>query len=145
MIRYQHTQRAPALQAALLAGAAVCAVLSRLAALPAWVWVLLAVLLVLAAYVFSSLTVAISDRALIWLFGPGVIRKEVPLAEIRGAEVTQTRWYEGWGIHRTRRGWLYNVSGFQAVAVDLRDGRRLLLGTDEPARLRDALLRAARG
>jgi hypothetical protein len=145
MIRYEHTQRAGALQAALIAGAAVCGLLSRVVAAPPALLVAGAVVLVLAAYIFSSLTVAVTEEALIWAFGPGVIRKQVPLADIRAADVTTTRWYEGWGIHRTRRGWLYNVSGFQAVAITLKNGRRFLLGTDEPARLQAAITRAARG
>ncbi|MFB3818729.1 MAG: hypothetical protein ACE147_13790 [Candidatus Methylomirabilales bacterium] len=143
MIRYEHTQRAAGLQAGLIAGAAACGLLSQVAAVPPAIPVAAAVVLVLAAYVFSSLTVVVTEEALIWAFGPGVIRKQVRLADIQAAGVTLTRWYEGWGIHRTRRGWLYNVSGFQAVAITLKDGRRILLGTDEPARLQAAITRAA--
>lgn len=145
MTRYEHTQRAGGLQAGLIAGAAVCGLLSQVSPAPPALLVAGAVVLVLAAYVFSSLTVAVNEEALIWAFGPGVIRKQVRLADIQAAEVAATRWYEGWGIHRTRRGWLYNVSGFQAVAVRLKDGRRFLLGTDEPARLHAAITRAVRG
>jgi hypothetical protein len=42
------------------------------------------------------------------------------------------------GIHLSRFGWLYNVSGFDAVAIILKSGKRFALGTDEP----DALLQA---
>ena len=38
----------------------------------------------------------------------------------------------GWGIHLTPYGWLYNVSGFDAVAITLRDGREFAFGTDDP-------------
>jgi hypothetical protein len=145
VIRYEHTQRAAGLQVGLIAGAAACGLLSQVAAVPPAVPVVAAVALVLAAYVFSSLTVVVTEDRLIWAFGPGVIRKQVSLADVQAAEVTATRWYDGWGIHRTRRGWLYNVSGSQAVAVSLKDGRRVLLGTDEPARLRAAILRAIGG
>ena len=59
----------------------------------------------------------------------------MPLAAIRTVEATRTRWWEGWGIHYTRRGWLYNVAGFAAVVITLHTGQRFLVGTDEPERL----------
>ena len=47
----------------------------------------------------------------------------------------------GWGIHLTPYGWLYNVSGFDAVAITLRNGRKVALGTDDPHGLVDAIRR----
>jgi hypothetical protein len=93
---------------------------------------------------FSSLTIQVTDRALHWCFGPGMFRKQVALAEIQSVEITRTRLLEGWGIHKTSRGWLYNVSGFDAVLIKLHGGKSLLLGTDEPDRLRSALVRTIR-
>ena len=75
-------------------------------------------------------------------FGPGWPRKTVRLADIAAAEVTRTTFLEGWGVHRTRRGWLYNVSGFDAVLLRLANGRTLMVGTDEPRRLKAAIERA---
>jgi len=75
-------------------------------------------------------------------FGPGFPRKSVNLADIAAAEVTRTNLWEGWGVHRTRRGWLYNVSGFDAVLVRRHDGKSFLVGSDEPRRLKAALERA---
>ncbi len=92
-------------------------------------------ILAICGFLFSSLTIQVTDRALRWQFGPGLIRKEVPLREIERAEVTETTLLQGWGIHYTSRGWLYNVSGFQAVGVRLKSGKQFLLGTDEPKRL----------
>jgi len=62
-------------------------------------------------------------------FGPGIIRKRVRLADIVGCEAIRIQWWYGWGIHLTPYGWLYNVSGFDAVAITLRDGQtsRLVL------------------
>jgi hypothetical protein len=145
MLRYQHTQRGTAVLWALVVAAAVSAILSLVTPAPPGVLVAVVVVLVLVAYLFSAMTIQIDDEALRWIFGPGMIQKAVPLSEIRRVEVARTGWYEGWGIHRTRRGWLYSVSGRDAVLVTRRDGRQLLLGTDEPARLRDAINRAVSG
>ena len=81
---------------------------------------------------FYKLTIAIDSKTLRWSFGVGIICKKVPLAEIVECEPIRIRWWYGWGIHLTPYGWLYNVSGLNAVAITLRNGRRLALGTDDP-------------
>jgi len=94
-------------------------------------------------WAWGSMTVRIQDGALCIRFGPGWPRKTVPLADISGVEITRTSFIDGWGVHRTRRGWLYNVSGYDAVLLKLASGRNLLVGSDEPRRLQAALQRAA--
>lgn len=101
---------------------------SAVAALLGWTW--------------GSLTVRIADGRLRLHFGPGWPNKSWPLEDIAAVELTRTTFADGWGVHRTRRGWLYNVSGRDAVALELKDGRTVLVGTDEPRRLRAALQRA---
>lgn len=102
---------------------------------------LVAVVLVLlvAGLVFSRLTVRIERDALHVAFGLGWPRRVLPLADITAVEATRTRWFEGWGIRSTTRGWLWNVAGFDAVLLRLAGGKTLLVGTDEPRRLIDAL------
>jgi hypothetical protein len=106
---------------------------------PLAVTVIVAVLLIISAVLFSSLTVEISDGELRFHFGPGFWRKRYPLAEVADAEVAQSSWWEGWGIRVTPRGMLYNVSGTGAVEIKLRSGRRLRIGTDEPEVLVQAI------
>ena len=102
-------------------------------------------ILLVAAWLFRSLTVEITERELRWHFGTSLIHKSVPLSEILSVKPVKTRFLEGWGIHWSRFGWLYNVSGFDAVAISLRSGKRFALGTNESlallARLREALQR----
>ena len=57
-------------------------------------------------------------------------------------ELTRTRFWDGWGVHRTRRGWLYNVGGYDAVVLSRRDGTALLVGSDDAPRLKSAIERA---
>ena len=139
MVRYEHTQRATVVVISLLAGAAFLLFLQTLVPAPRFLVLPVTGILLFCAFLFSSLTIRITDRALCWHFGPGLIRKQVPLSEIEWAEPTRIRFVWGWGIHLTPRGWLYNVSGLGAVAVRLKGGKRFLLGTDEPARLCRAL------
>ncbi len=100
-------------------------------------WIPLLILLA-TAWLFHSLTIEIADRELCWRFGPGLIHKSVPLNEIVSAEPVRTG--PSWGIHWSpRTGWLYNVSGFDAVLVTLRGGKKLAVGTDEPEALSTAI------
>jgi hypothetical protein len=71
--------------------------------------------------------------------GIGLIRKRVRIAEIVGCESIRIRWWYGWGIHLTPYDWLYNVSGLEAVAITLRNGRKFALGTDDPHGLVEAI------
>lgn len=95
------------------------------------------------ALVFSSITVRVASGRLAWFFGPGVLRKEVALDAVAEVTPTTTTFLDGWGVHYTRRGWLYNVAGRDAVLVTMRDGKRFLLGTDEPQVLAQAIREAS--
>ncbi len=69
----------------------------------------------------------------------------LPLTDITSVEATRTRWFEGWGIRSTARGWLWNVAGYDAVILHLAGGKTLLVGTDEPQQLIHALSMARAG
>ena len=97
------------------------------------------IILLVCLVVFYRLRITIEDETLRASFGPGIIRKRVRLAEIAGCEPIRIRWWYGWGIHLTPYGWLYNVSGFDAVAITMRDGRKFALGTDDPHALTTAI------
>jgi hypothetical protein len=125
---YRHTQRGTLILAVTLGMAMVFAVLAMTLLKPMWIAPLI---LLVTAWLFRSLTIEITDSELRWRFGPGLIRKSVLLAEIVSAEPVRTG--PSWGIHWSpRTGWLYNVSGLDAVAVTLRGGKKFALGTDEP-------------
>lgn len=88
---------------------------------------------------FSSLTVTVDDQVIKIQFGLGVLRKFFPLKDIESYAVVKNPWYYGWGIRYTPRGWLYNVSGFSAIELQMQNGKRYRIGTDEPDNLAIAL------
>lgn len=134
IVKYQHRQFGTTLVVTLGIGVVICLILAnRLAG--AYISFGIGLILVICAVLFSSLSIEITDRHLRWKFGPGLIRKQELLADMVEAKVTKTRFLEGWGIHLTSRGWLYNVSGFHAVAITMKTGKQFLLGSDEPERL----------
>ncbi len=99
-------------------------------------------MLAIGIVLFASLTVEVKNGTLKSHFGPGLIRKSIPLAEVEACRVVRNPWYYGWGIHWTPDGWLYNVSGTGAVEITLRGGGKFRLGTDEPEALCQAIRRS---
>jgi len=93
--------------------------------------------------VFYKLTIRIDDEVLKASFGIGLIRKRVRVAQITGCEPIQIRWWYGWGIHLTPYGWLYNIAGWDAVAITLESDQRFALGTDDPEGVVSAIRRLA--
>lgn len=91
---------------------------------------------------FGALQVLIDGEYLRIKFGYGVYRKKFSLNEIISVKTVRNRWYYGWGI----RGWLwpkmwiYNVSGFDAVEIKLKNGKTYRIGTNEPKKLEQAIL-----
>ena len=88
----------------------------------------LALIFVLGIAIFGKLTTTIDQSEFRirfgWLGWPG---KTVPLSEIIGAIPTKTAPISGWGIRITTRGWLYNVSGRNAVIVATCDDKQFWL------------------
>ncbi len=97
-------------------------------------------ILVFVLVLFNSLTVQVKGKEITCGFGPGIIRKTFALADINSVRIVRNPWYAGWGI-RWRPGQyvLWSVSGFKAVELELKDGNRFRIGTDEPEALVDAI------
>ncbi len=102
-----------------------------------WANVSVLAVLTIAALLFCKLTVVVDDRSVKASFGPGVIKKSIPLDDIESCGAVRNRWWYGWGIHWTPKGWLYNVSGMEAVELRLKNGKRIRIGTDEPRELEE--------
>jgi len=131
MKTYQHTQPANTILAFMIPsflGLAIGTIFSH-------ALIFVTIIIGVTCWIFRSMTVEISDRELIWYFGSGFPRKSVSLSEVVSAEPIRISFLNGWGIHYTSRGWLYNVSGFGAVLIKLQNGKQFCLGTDEPEKL----------
>ena len=121
MPHYRHTQRGTLLLAVLglvVAGVAVVATAAdgSLRLIPAIVIGVLAVV----ACLFSSLTVSVSREAISIRFGVvGLIRKSFRIRDIQDVRAVRNLWYYGWGIRYTPHGWLFHVSGLDAVEWSL--------------------------
>lgn len=131
---YRHTQRGTLFLALFVAAAVVIVAISGFRG---WRWtsaIVLGILVIIAA-LFPSLTVEVGSGKVRCWFGPGLIRKSFDLAEIREVKAVRNRWYFGWGIRYTPRGWMFNISGLDAVELTLKSGKGFRIGTDEPDKL----------
>ena len=145
--RYEHTQPGWLMRltfAALALGLIMLAALPLpgLGRAPSWALLAGAALAIAVGWCFSSLTIRVRAMNCSCTSAAGGRASAVPLADLDAVEITRTTFIEGWGVHRTRRGWLYNVGGFDAVILRRRDGTAVLVGSDEAPRLKAAIERA---
>ena len=90
---------------------------------------------------FITLSASIDERYLRVKFGYGIFRKKFSVSEIASATQVKNHWYYGWGIRRWfwPRMWIFNVSGFSAVEIRMKNGKIYRVGTDEPEKLEAAI------
>lgn len=101
--------------------------------------IMVLILFILAS--FATLTTSIDKNYLRIKFGYGLFRKKFAVNEIAGATRVKNHWYYGWGIRLWfwPPMWIFNVSGFDAVEIRMRNGKIYRIGTDEPEKLETAI------
>jgi hypothetical protein len=52
------------------------------------------------------------------------------------------REYGGWGIRWGSKGWAYNVSGNEGVQLELANGKRIMIGSQNPDKLAEMIRKA---
>ncbi|MCS6844042.1 MAG: DUF6141 family protein [Caldilineales bacterium] len=89
-----------------------------------------------------ALVVEVHDDAVHVRFAP-LVNRRIPAEEIQDVEATTyrpVREYGGWGVRGvSRRNVAYNVSGNRGVRLTLRDGSRVLIGSQQPEALATAI------
>ncbi len=107
---------------------------------PDFVQLAVFIVVVLLLGFFSSLTVEVNSNTISCRFALGLIKRKIVLSDIESVHAVHDPWYAGWGI-RWRPGQyvLWNVSGFRAVELVLKNGNRFRIGTDEPDAILDAI------
>ena len=90
---------------------------------------------------FSTLTAVIDEQFLRIRFGWGIFRKKFLLTDIATTQKVKNYWYYGWGIRLWfwPKMWIFNVSGFDAIELNMKNGKIYRIGTDEPEKLEAAI------
>lgn len=142
IIKYQHTQIGYMILFAMLAVALLLGfILARAKLEPFIIILMLFVIFIIASFV--SLKVTIDENYLRIKFGCGIFQKRFALNEIISVKSVKNYWYFGWGI----RVWfwpymrIFNVSGFDAVEIRMKNGKIYRIGTDEREALESAIKR----
>lgn len=104
--------------------------------------IMVLILFILAS--FATLTVSVEERYVTIKFGYGIFRKRFSISEIASVERVKNHWYYGWGIRVWfwPYMWIYNVSGFDAVQITMKNGYVFRIGTDVPEGLETAINQA---
>jgi hypothetical protein len=137
-VLYKHTQLGTLTVLSVLGGIFLIIVLGYSTWWHPIAFIVLVVLLACLA-LFYSLAVEISHDNLTISFGIGIIRKRFKIRDVVNAYPVRNRWYYGWGIRMTPHGWLFNVSGLDAVEIEMSSGKRYRIGTDQPMELAQAI------
>jgi len=93
---------------------------------------------------FATLTASIDENYLRIKFGYGIFARKFALNQIASVQAVKNRWYYGWGMRVWfwPYMWIYNVSGFDAVEIIMKNGKVYRIGTDVPSELEAAIKRA---
>jgi hypothetical protein len=90
---------------------------------------------------FATLTTSIDENYLRIRFGYGIFSRKFALNKIVSVQVVKNHWYYGWGI-RFRiwpSMWIFNVSGYDAVEIIMKNEKIYRIGTDKPNELETAI------
>lgn len=143
MVEYEHTQIGTLMRIVFVGGAALFFISAVAMGFnqqsSCLIPLVTAVVFVICALLFHSLTVKVSHEEIRIRFGIGLIRKRIAVADVQSGVIVRNHWYYGWGVKLIPHGWLFNVSGFDAVEIQLKSGRIYRIGTDEPPALLSAI------
>ena len=140
-VSYRHTQVGYLMIAVLAAGVVGLSTSLAFGSGPKALVAVVAVL-GLCLLLFPTLTSVVQGDRLQCFFGLGLIRREIPVTEILAVSVVRNSWTYGCGLRFIPGGWLWNVSGLDAVELRLQSGKRFRIGTDEPMALHAAIVNA---
>ena len=94
------------------------------------------ILILLLSY---RLKVEVDDSHIHLAYGIGLIHRSITRADVTGAEAVHNSFWYGWGIRWTPHGWMWNLSGLDAVEITYTSGKKFRIGTDDSEQLIQAL------
>jgi hypothetical protein len=100
-------------------------------------FVITVAIMALVAILFFRMETRVTDEALTLRLGIGLLRKTVRMDAIASVTRVLIPWHSI-GIKIIHGGWIWSASGRKALELRLANGRRLVVGTDDP----DGLYRA---
>lgn len=88
----------------------------------------------------SALTTRVDEQGISWNLGVSLMDFKIRFDEIADVQLAETDFWHGFGINWTPRlGWLWTVSGRDAVTIRKKDGGVVTLGSDDAGGLLTAI------
>ena len=84
---------------------------------------------------FWSLTITVTDTHLSHSFNLDFWQRSYPFTDIKRVSKVRNSWLYGYGIRFIGSGWLYNVSGHDAILIEFKNGKLVRIGTDDQENL----------
>lgn len=103
-----------------------------------WPLVVAAIVMALVVVVFTVMTVTVDDSSIEAAMGFELIRERVPVSEIESIEEVIIPWHSV-GFKKISGGWLYSVAISGGVDIRRKNGKRLIIGSDDPEGLLQAI------
>lgn len=106
-----------------------------------YVWIILSTLLVPLMFWATNLKTWIYDEGIYYRYTPFHFKKKfIPIDgiwQMYVREYSPLKEYGGWGIRYGLSGKCYNISGRMGLQIKLKNGKKLLIGTQRPAELKN--------
>ncbi|MBR53446.1 hypothetical protein CMK19_06725 [Candidatus Poribacteria bacterium] len=102
-----------------------------------WLWSTFTILL---GALFWCLEVKVNADEILLSYGFGFINKKIQRQQILQVEVVRNAWWYGLGIRLTPHGWMWSISGLDAIELTYQDGNKFRIGTNQPQGLYQALI-----
>ena len=100
-----------------------------------WLWSTFTILL---GALFWCLEVKVGTDGIFLSYSFGLINKKIQRQQILQVEVVRNSWWYGLGIRLTPHGWMWNISGLDAIKLTYQDGNEFRIGTNQPQELYQA-------
>lgn len=109
-------------------------------------WPLMAatIVLTLVVLIFTVMTVTVDESDVEVSLGLELIRERVPVFEIESIEEVSIPWHSV-GFKKISGGWLYSVAVSGGIDIRRNNGKRLIIGSEDPESLMRAIRSRMRG
>ena len=102
-----------------------------------WLWSTFTILL---GALFWCLEVKVGTDGIFLSYSFSLINKKIQRQQILQVEVVRNSWWYGLGIRLIPHGWMWNISGLDAIKLTYQDGNEFRIGTNQPQELYQALI-----
>ena len=90
-------------------------------------------ILLICLLIFYKLTITIDDTYIRFSLGTGIISKKYLISDIQSCKSVSNNPLYGIGIRKIPKGWLYNVTGLNAIEIKFKNSKSIVrIGTNHP-------------